>query len=663
MKMFRAALAGVLPPFVLLVCIQLNARAAWTPPPDMQSWFTGDDTVTDHIWQPVGTLYSGATYATAKVAAPSQSRQLFFEDRVAYQRAIEEVYWHHRIWPKERPDPKPALEAVMSQTTIEQKVQDYLRHSELLDQDWQNPITPAQLQSEMERMAQHSKEPEVLRELFTALGNDPFVIAECLARPVLSGRLQLAAVEGRKEPLESRSARAQDKMPNVMAAATANYTLPVISDQPSGCIDDSWAATTKTNAPTARSGPTAVWTGSEMIVWGGYDGSRINTGGRYNPSTDSWTAITTTNAPTGRTGHTAVWTGTEMIVWGGTLDGFRGLNTGGRYNPSTNTWTPTTTLNAPEARFDHTAVWTGSEMIVWGGVTEHDDFSTGGSYNPGTDSWTATTTTNAPQSRHGHTAVWTESEMIVWGGRSETLGSPLISGGRYNPNTDSWTATSTVSAPVARVNHRAVWTHSEMIVWGGVDSDAEILNTGGRYDPSTDGWTATTTTKAPSSRYLHTAVWTGSEMIVWGGLDENFVPLNTGGRYNLSTDSWTATSTTNAPTGRAAHTALWTDSEMIVWGGSADSTGGRYCAAAGRPITLSAAKRKVGGINTVRLTWSGATSIDIDVYRDAVLIVTTANDGSYTDSTGDTGRARYKYRVCEAGTSTCSNNARARFPQ
>ena len=97
---------------------------------------------------------SDATYAAARVAAPSQSRQLFFEDRVAYQRAIEEVYWRHRIWPKERPDRKPSLDAVMSQATIEQRVQDYLRHSELLEQSWQKPITPGQLRAEMERMAQ-----------------------------------------------------------------------------------------------------------------------------------------------------------------------------------------------------------------------------------------------------------------------------------------------------------------------------------------------------------------------------------------------------------------------------------------------------------------------------------------------------------------------------
>jgi hypothetical protein len=78
MKMFRLALAGVLPAFVLLVCIQLNARVTCTPPHDMQSWFTGGDTVNDHIWQPVGTLYNRATYATARVRAPSQSRNSSF---------------------------------------------------------------------------------------------------------------------------------------------------------------------------------------------------------------------------------------------------------------------------------------------------------------------------------------------------------------------------------------------------------------------------------------------------------------------------------------------------------------------------------------------------------------------------------------------------------
>ena len=75
----------------------------------------------------------------------------------------------------------------MSQAQLEKKVEDYLRNSQALEDYWQRPITAEQLQAEMDRMAQHTKQPEVLRELFEALGNDPFVIAECLARPAAGG--------------------------------------------------------------------------------------------------------------------------------------------------------------------------------------------------------------------------------------------------------------------------------------------------------------------------------------------------------------------------------------------------------------------------------------------------------------------------------------------
>src|SRR2546430_4518803 len=79
------------------------------------------------------------------------------------------------------------------------------------------------------------------------------------------------------------------------------------------------------------------------------------------------------------------------------------------------------------------------------------------------------------------------------------------------------------------------------------------------------------------------------------------------------------------------------------------------------PITLSAPKKKVNGINSARLAWSGATSANIDVYRNSVLIVTMPNDGQYNDSTGDTGQAQYVYRVCEAGTGACSNDVTVTF--
>src|SRR5262249_30701361 len=143
---------------------------------------------------------------------------------------------------------------------------------------------------------------------------------------------------------EFERVKQQSRAIDPTVAAGADYTLPTISGPSGGCIGNTWTPTNLTGAPDARYSHTAVWTGSEMIVWGGSnDITVLNTGGRYDPSTDSWTATSTTNAPEGRIYHTAVWTGSEMIVWGGFTD----LNTGGRYNPSTDSWTATSTTNAP----------------------------------------------------------------------------------------------------------------------------------------------------------------------------------------------------------------------------------------------------------------------------------------------------------------------------
>src|SRR5882757_8281304 len=128
-------------------------------------------------------------FLRSEAPANLPQRTLSFSERVAYQHAIEDVYWRHRIWPKERPDPKPSLDAVMPQAQLEEKVADYLRRSQALEDYWQPPLSAEQLQVEMDRMAKHTKQPEVLRELFEALGNDPFVIAECIARPALAERL------------------------------------------------------------------------------------------------------------------------------------------------------------------------------------------------------------------------------------------------------------------------------------------------------------------------------------------------------------------------------------------------------------------------------------------------------------------------------------------
>ncbi len=351
-------------------------------------------------------------------------------------------------------------------------------------------------------------------------------------------------------------------------AVTGSYTLttsflPVV-----------WSPTSTVGAPEPRAKHSAVWTDAEMIVWGGDDGNSItkDSGGRYDPATDSWTATSQAGAPSPRSSQTAVWTGSEMIVWGGFTGAFDfdTIGDGARYDPSTDSWATMSAVDQPSPRTGHTAVWTGSEMIVWGGAScvacANAELGTGARYNPATDTWTPMSTLNAPEARFNHTAVWTGSEMIVWGGESDqgiALLTPLDSGGIYDPVTDSWTPMTTVGAPLPARCHAAVWTGTEMIVFGGqtdvgLACELSSVNTGKRYDPGTDTWTSMADAPIGAS-YGPSAVWTGDRMIGW--LGEAF------GRYDPVSNTWQGVSTVSAPTGRPYLTVIWTGTRMIVWGG------------------------------------------------------------------------------------------------
>jgi hypothetical protein len=197
--------------------------------------------------------------------------------------------------------------------------------------------------------------------------------------------------------------------------------------------------------------------------------------------------------------------------------------------------------------------------------------------------WTPLRAEGAPSARSRHTAVWTGTEMIVWGGRTGPL-EVTDTGARYDAADDSWQPMSTVGAPSARHSHSAVWTGTRMVVWGGTDT-FDWLGNGFGYDPSLDSWPlAMTATNAPLGRERASGVWSGSALVVWGGWDGGtyfdsgavYDPLAAGG------GSWT-TMPEQAPVGRADHVSVWTGSELFVWGGCNGQTcedflddGGRY---------------------------------------------------------------------------------------
>jgi hypothetical protein len=259
-----------------------------------------------------------------------------------------------------------------------------------------------------------------------------------------------------------------------------------------------------------------------------------------------WWTLPSSGAPTARFGHSAVWTGKEMIVWGGTSVSssyFYEKNDGARFDPATGKWSTLPSGGAPAARFGHSAVWTGKEMIIWGGTSVSSSYfyekNDGARFDPATNKWSTLPSSGAPAARFGHSAVWTGGEMIVWGGTttSSSYFYEKNDGGRFDPAAGKWSTLSSTGAPAARFAHSAVWTGSEMIIWGGTTVSSSYYyekNDGARFDPAGSKWWGIPQPSSNSSRFGHSAVWTGSEMIIWGGTTVSssyFYEKDTGGRF------------------------------------------------------------------------------------------------------------------------------------
>lgn len=266
-------------------------------------------------------------------------------------------------------------------------------------------------------------------------------------------------------------------------------------------IADTWRFVQ--NNPTsfvATYGCKAVWTGTEIIVWGGVFSVASANGFRYNPSTNVWTAIPTTGQPTARTEFGMQFINNRLVVWGGLSSGGTLLNDGAVLNLTTNTWSTINTTGAPSARMSFSCVnnTIQNNMIVWGGKSSASvELVTGDGamYNPVTNLWTPITATNAPIGRSRNVAVWSGIEMIIHGGYGgNTSLTYLNTGARYNPVTNSWTTTSITGSPRLEF-HSGIWIGSKMLISGG---SANISNIAGMpfesnsylYDPVANSWQA-----------------------------------------------------------------------------------------------------------------------------------------------------------------------------
>ncbi len=324
---------------------------------------------------------------------------------------------------------------------------------------------------------------------------------DLLAAPDLSveierraGRPDLEVLPSRR-PLRARPPRARRLAAAVLALALGAAALLLAHafrpspagtpatlgpSPPVGTPGDPWASlppgwTRVADLPEHRTGATTVWTGRELVYWGGFTdaGTGPPDGFAYNPLSGTWRPLP--DSPlSGRENAWAVWTGREVLVFGGRSWGGLPPMDGAAYGPATDTWRAIP--DAPlDPRFPAAVVWTGQELIVWGGgPSRFETYVDGAAFDPSTDTWRAIAPGPIPVNLA--TSVWTGREMIVFGAHGSTNSAR---GAAYDPATNTWRL---IEPSSLSPNASAVaWTGREMVAW-----DYELH--AAAYDPETDEW-------------------------------------------------------------------------------------------------------------------------------------------------------------------------------
>jgi N-acetylneuraminic acid mutarotase len=334
-----------------------------------------------------------------------------------------------------------------------------------------------------------------------------------------------------------------------------------------------------------RHGASVVWTGREMVVWGGAwrTGNAsiwLDSGAAYDPAGDRWRLIAT--SPLGpREEALAVWTGKEVLVWGGQPGtearyGYDDFVDGALYDPAKNTWRPMAKFPLGP-RWGTRAVWTGKVLVVWGGARADDPedaprLADGATYDPAKNEWSNLPASPLSPRLAPLGAAWNGSVLLSWGYGQQNA--PQVDSAVFDPALSKWRAAA--PAPAGELDRC-----SDDPGCVGIQAAHRVLfsSEGLAWDPSADRWTKIAPSPFVAAQLDGEArAWTGSRLMVFGGgsYDGGDGPepppaqvRADGAAYDPATDRWETLPPTPL-SGRARASGVWTGREFIVWGGEAD---------------------------------------------------------------------------------------------
>ena len=341
----------------------------------------------------------------------------------------------------------------------------------------------------------------------------------------------------------------------------------------------------------ARSGQVEVWTGNELIVWGGYGSGLVplGDGAAYDPRTRTWTMLPASPLrPT--EDAAATWTGTEMVVLGGeagcladsssSCNGAEPTDAVAAYVPATNTWHRLPPLPMGQL-VDPSALWTGRQLVVVGGSVSPNGVLSDktAAFDPATSSWARLPllprlTSSGPKWRLiDAVPAWTGTslDVLVTWQRSGLCGKGC---GYVRARSATWSLPVGGSAwhalpkpTVALGGAVTAWTGRDVIVAGGTYcpwSCPPPIRFAALYSPRTRGWSRALGSGPVSAS---PGVWTGKAFVSVRTSRTHPFEGATLGAWDAATRAWTRLAGTAAVLDNGAgRPAVWTGTELLVWG-------------------------------------------------------------------------------------------------